>query len=330
MIRTLTVLPVVGLVGLVAGCGGSGSVGSAPVAATGSASTAYSLRVGFISTNQNWTGPEGYSYAKGSLKAVLTVGGVDQLSLTAFPNGPNLNQALQAGLLDIGIYGDTPALVGKAAGLDTRVIAQSSVGSDAWIVTAANGPTTVDKLAGKTVVVAQGSYIDRYVRGVLTLKGLTGKVKLVNIVPPPDQKAALDRGDVAAVAATATNGILLQKKGYRVIDKASADHPDLLGTGVTVITEAALKAHPQLPALWRKGRESAIDDSAAHAADYYAFQAQVQGIPLDVAQVTAALPQYPKAAFTPEGRKLIDGTAQFLVANQFAKKEVDLSQWFLP
>lgn len=307
-------------------CGGDAKAASTP----GTGATQYTLRVGFISTNKNWTGPEGYSADKGKLRSILASAGATSLELTAFPNGPNLNQALQAGKLDIGLYGDTPALVGRAAGLDTRVVAQSSVGTDAWIVTKAGGPATVADLAGKSVAVAQGSYMDRYLRGVLEAKGLTDKVKLINIVPPSDQKAALDRGDIAAVAGTVASALILQKAGYQVIDKASVDHPNLRGTGVTIITGTALKAHPDLPAAWRKARQQAIADATASAEDYYAVQAKVQEIPADVAAVTSALALYPNPTITPEGRSLLDGTNAFLAANQFAKQKVDLDAWLLP
>ena len=66
------------------------------------------------------------------------------IELAAFPNGPNLNQAIQGGALDIGMYGDTPAMVAKSGGLDSHVLVQSSVGIDAWIVTKAGGPATVE------------------------------------------------------------------------------------------------------------------------------------------------------------------------------------------
>jgi hypothetical protein len=40
---------------------------------------------------------------------------------------------------------------------------------------------------------------------------------------------------------------VLTKAGYPIIDKASTDHKNLLGTDVTVISDSALAAHPGLP-----------------------------------------------------------------------------------
>ena len=299
------------------------------------ASDPYTLRLGFISTTKNWGGPEGYSYSDGELNAILAEAGVTDIELFGFPNGPNLNQALQAGQLDIGLYGDTPAIVGRAAGLGTRVLVQSTVGIDAWIVTATDGPKTVADLKGKSIAVAQGSYMDRYLRGLLEAEDLTNDVDVVNIIPPADQKAALDRGDIQAIAATATNAVGLRDQGYQIIDKA-ADHPTLVGTSVTVITDDALEAHPDLPAAWRAAHAQAIDEINADQDAFNQFSADYQGI--DVAITTeiniigpdGTFTQYPKDSLTPDGKDLLLGTKQFLVDHEYAKEDFDFDDWYLP
>jgi ABC-type nitrate/sulfonate/bicarbonate transport system substrate-binding protein len=48
-----------------------------------------------------------------------------------FANGPDLNEALSGGSLDVGIYGDTPALVGRAAGLPRDSSTKASL---AWML----------------------------------------------------------------------------------------------------------------------------------------------------------------------------------------------------
>ncbi|MCU1502238.1 MAG: nitrate transporter substrate-binding protein [Ilumatobacteraceae bacterium] len=318
---------------------------SAAVASTSSAaapastltpSDPYTLRVGFISTNQNWGGPEGYSHANGKLDAILAASGATKLELAAFPNGPNLNQAVQAGALDIGLYGDTPAIVAKSGGLDSHVLVQSSVGIDAWIVTKTGGPATVEDLAGKSIAVAQGSYMDRYLRGLLAQKGLTNDVTVVNIVPPPDQKAALDRGDIAAIASTATAAVLLRNQGYVVIDEAATDHPDLVGTSVTVITGDALRKHPELPATWRAAHAAAVDEINAAPDAFNQYTASAQGIGLAVMKEINVLgadgtfAQYPRAPFTDAGRTLLEGTKSFLVDNKYAKQDFSLDDWLVP
>ena len=316
--------------------GGIGSRGFDFVGVDVAAVESVHVRVGFISTNQNWGGPEGYSHANGQLDEILAASGATKIELAAFPNGPNLNQAIQGGALDIGLYGDTPAMVAKSGGLDSHVLVQSSVGIDAWIVTKAGGPATVEDLKGKSIAVAQGSYMDRYLRGLLAQKGLDKDVTVVNIVPPPDQKAALDRGDIAAIASTATGAVLLRNQGYVVIDQAARDHPDLVGTSVTVITGDALDEHPELPSVWRAAHAQAVDEINAAPDAYNQFTATAQGIDvavmeeINVVEPDGTFAQYPRDPFTANGRKLLEGTKKFLVDNGYAKQDFSLDDWLVP
>lgn len=74
---------------------------------------------------------------------------VKEFKYFTFPNGPNLNEAISAGSLDVGIYGDTPAINGKAAGLKTRLINVTQVNMNAWLVAKADGAKSLDDLKGK-------------------------------------------------------------------------------------------------------------------------------------------------------------------------------------
>ena len=102
-----------------------------------------SLRVGFIGTGEHQPiGAEGWAYKRGLLLPALKKQGFADVSFIRFANGPDLNEALSGGSLDVGIYGDTPAIVGRAAGMPTRLLNQSVVGLDAWLLVRADGPKT--------------------------------------------------------------------------------------------------------------------------------------------------------------------------------------------
>ncbi|MGV9330451.1 hypothetical protein [Nocardia sp. NPDC003726] len=74
------------------------------------------LRIGTIGTGNVLTGPVGFAHQRGAVLPALKPLGVDAVEVYSFPNGPDLNQALVGGRLDVATYGDTPALVGAAAG----------------------------------------------------------------------------------------------------------------------------------------------------------------------------------------------------------------------
>src|SRR5690349_6972557 len=218
--RTLLAVATAALLAL-AGCGGEPSEAAGP-------GDTFTLRIGAIGNGNKLSGPVGYLNSKNGLVPALSSLGVTGVKVVTFPNGPDLNQALAAGELDLAVYGDTPALVARGARQPTRLIAQAQVGLDAGILAKkAGGPATVADLAGRKVAVQTGSYIHRYLLGALA----DANVKPAEVVHiySTDVEAALERGDVDAAAVPIANVVALQGKGYPLIDLASKTHTKYLG-----------------------------------------------------------------------------------------------------
>jgi sulfonate transport system substrate-binding protein len=287
------------------------------------------LRVGFIGTGElQPTGAEGWAYQRGELTTLVKELGFDSVSFVRFANGPDLNEALSGGSLDVGIYGDTPALVGRAAGLPTKLINQAVVGMDAWLLTRADGPRSLEELEGKTVATSKGSYMNRYLAGLLLEKGLKDKVKFAHLLPA-DAQAALDHGDIAAYAAPAQTAPLFVAKGARVLDRAS-DHSGLVGSSVTVVTEAFWQKYPAFPAAWNSLRRRAVGELKQRPEEYYAYHAQTVRLPVDVVKVG-----YPLTLFEPEplaasGLALLESTKSFLLGQGLAQQDFSITEWAVP
>src|SRR5215471_5419786 len=98
----------------------------------------------------------------GSLKRDLARVGVEDVQAVAFGNAPDLEAAMQGGSIDVGELSDTGAIVAKAAGVNTRLIAVDRIGLDAWLIARKNGPTSPAELRGRPVATLTGSYLDRY------------------------------------------------------------------------------------------------------------------------------------------------------------------------
>jgi sulfonate transport system substrate-binding protein len=287
------------------------------------------LRLGFIGTGEAQpVGAEGWAYQQGELKPVLDQLGFAGVTFVRFANGPDLNEALSGGSLDVGIYGDTPALVGRAAGLPTRLVNQSVVGMDAWLLTRADGPRSLDELAGKTVATSKGSYMNRYLAGLLLEKGLKDKVKFAHLLPA-DAQAALEHGDIAAYAAPAQTAPLFVAKGARVLDRAS-DHSGLLGTSVTVVTDTFLARHPDFPSVWNGARRRAVDELKEHASEYYAYHAQTVRLPLDLVKIGYPLSLFEQEPLVARGLELLEGTKRFLLSQGLAQRDFSISEWAVP
>jgi NitT/TauT family transport system substrate-binding protein/sulfonate transport system substrate-binding protein len=305
----------------VAACGAGGSGG-------GAGATGWTLRIGAIGSGNRLTGVAGYAQSKGELVPLLGDAGVTAVQVFTFPNGPDLNQALLAGELDVAIYGDTPAMVARGAGRPTRLIAQATVGLDASIVTRKGGPATVRDLAGKRIATQTGSYMHRYLLGVLADAGVTPK-EIVHIYNS-DVEAALERGDVDAVAAPAANVEYLRRRGYPVIDTASADHPAYRGTSATVATQSFLDAHPGFVRVWQSAQVAATRRAKAGWDGYLAFAVSVGGFAPDVVRKTTLKSQLPDEPFTDEGLRLLEGTKRFLVEQGFVATDFTIESWLAP
>lgn len=312
-------LLVVALLAL-AGCG-SASEASGP-------GDSFTLRIGSIGSGNKLSGPVGYLNEKGGLVPALSSLGVTGVKVVTFPNGPDLNQALAAGELDLATYGDTPALVARGAKQPTRLIAQAQVRLDAGILARkAGGPAKITDLAGRKVAVQTGSYIHRYLLAALADAGV--KPAEVIHIYSSDVEAALERGDVDAAAVPIANVEALKTKGYPLIDLASKDHPQYRGTSATVVTEKFLKAKPGIVAAWQKAQAEAVGRTKADWPGFLAYQVSINGFPPKIVEATTKADQWPAEAFTPEGLELLKGTKEFLVEQKFVRTDFALDDWIV-
>jgi len=285
------------------------------------------LRIGYIAPNNKGTitGVEGWAQAKGYLESELKAHGVTEVSIKSFPNGPNLNEALASGALDVGIYGDTPAVNARSVGLKTRLINITQSGMNAWLVGKLDGPQTLEDLKGKKVATADGSYMSRYLNGLLEEAGLAKDVTVVHLLPP-DGEPALTRGDIAAYAFPTTFGPLVIGKGYRAIDVAK-DHPSLRGSSLTVAREAYLKENPGFAKAWNEIRKRAAEEIRKDPEEYYKLYAEASEFPLEVIKASFDVDQWGIEPFSESSLALLEGTKTFLYEKGIIKNNFDLNDW---
>lgn len=328
-IRRITVAAATGaaVLSAVSACGSTKASSAAADASSSSASGGYALRVGFIANTATPANPEGFYDHDKQLLPALGQSGITKVSWLPFKNGPDLSAALSGGSLDLGILGDTPAVTSKGSGVDTRLVNQESLGQDTWLFGAKNGPTSIHELAGKTVATQVGSYMYRYLLAVLDQAGLTGKVKVTHVYTTA-ALAALKSGGIAAYAAPAGQlSAAMQNAGFPLIDKASADHSDLLGTSVTVISQHALTHHPGLPAAWNATRAASVTYADQHASQYYDYAAKASQTTTTVIRSALPLAHYPNTPFTAAGLDKLQALDAYLVKQKLLTKPVSIAEW---
>ncbi|WP_438445694.1 ABC transporter substrate-binding protein [Gorillibacterium sp. sgz5001074] len=287
------------------------------------------LRVGYIGANplNLPRGAEGWGFYKGSSAEDLKKLGITEVKFTAFPNGPDLNEALLAGRLDVGILGDTPAIVARSNGSKTRLIGFSNVGMNAYIIGKKNGPKTLADLKGKQIAVQKGSYIHRYLVGVLKKEYLYDSVKIIHLLSA-DAEAALERGEIDALAAASGAGPQLVAKGFPLIDEASKN-PTLTGTSLTVVSEEYLTKNPGFPKVWNDLKGKALNDLLAKQDAYYEFLGQIYKYPPEIIRKDYPIGEIPEQPLPEAALKQLEGTKQFIIDEALAKKDFSLPDWLL-
>ncbi|OMD17800.1 ABC transporter substrate-binding protein [Paenibacillus odorifer] len=314
------------------GNGASASGGSntekAGEEATSTSNVPAVLNFGFIGSNKLNVpgGAEGWGFYKGIIQEELKKYGITEVKLTGFPNGPDQTESLISGRLDIGSLGDTPAIIAYASGAKTRLISQSSANTIGYLIGKKDGPKTVKDLQGKTIAIQKGSFMHRYVVGLLQEEGVTD-YKLVHMLIP-DATAALARGDVDATTNLGVPALKLIDQGYTHLDDASK-HPNLLGSSATVVSEDYLAKFPDFPKVWNEAREKALADLKQHEDEYYQFLAEIGDTTPELAKQVNPISDIKDTAFTDEGTKLLEGTKNFLVEEKLAKKDFNISDWQL-
>lgn len=286
------------------------------------------LRLGFIGPGKQPASASGWALTQGYLQKELAPLGYSAISTHVFANGPDLNEAFLSGAIDVGIYGDTPAVVARAKGFDGKLIGFDNVGMNVWLLTPRGGVATVKELEGKVVAVALGSYMHRYVIGLLKEAGIQKTTKVVYMLPR-DGDPALERGSIAAFAAPINTGPLLLSKGFPLIDEADK-HPGLRGSSVIVASPKALQQAPDLGAAWLRARRTALQEIRKDLERYYAFHADVSGFPVAAVKASYPLSQFPDEAYPAAWVQSLDEVKGFLLAENLIRQDFAVKQWLAP
>jgi sulfonate transport system substrate-binding protein len=332
---THLVMILAAMVAFLAACvnsdGGAKTAGASAAATSGGAAKVQPpavINYGYIGTNKlNFPGgAEGWGLYKGIIQEELKKYGITEIKPVAFPNGPDQSESLISGRLDFGSLGDTPAMLARSTGAKTRAITQASTDNIGYLIGKKGGPTTIADLKGKTIAIQKGSFMHRYIAGLVKEQNVPD-VKFIHMLRP-DGEAALSRGEVDAMTNSAIFALKQIENGFPLIDDATK-HPNLIGGSVTVVSEDYLKKFPDFPKVWNAAREKALKDLQSKPDEYYQFLSQLNGFTPELNKKVTPIETIKDVNFKDDGVKLLDGTKKFLVDEKLAEKDFDLNQWLL-
>jgi sulfonate transport system substrate-binding protein len=248
--------------------------------------------------------------------------------------GPAINEAIANDRLDFAQYGSLPNIVGKAAGLPTRIVTSYGYSTVFGVVRNGVPVNTFKDLKGRKVAVAKGTVLHWAFLKALQENGLTLKdVTLVDL-KTADQLAALSAGSIDAVIGTSTL-LPLRDKGIAKVFYTSKDiGPQAAGFGAITVTEQFESKYPDATqrvvrglvraARWlgqESNREEALRIWTKSGVTYASVKEEFDGVAL-------------KDVFNPRIDDFFVG--QYRDAVAFSKEEklirsdIDLNKWFAP
>lgn len=169
---------------------------------------------------------------------------------TQFAGGPPVNEAFASGNLDIAALGDTPALVGRASGIDDRLIGLAYKGGSAQALLVKTGSPiqSVAELKGKKVATLRGGNVHELLVLILAEAGLKlSDVEFINL-GLQDMSTALLKGDVDAALVWDPVFTRLESEGQARILRDGAGLKNNLNP--IIASASLLKQHPQYVAAY--------------------------------------------------------------------------------
>lgn len=216
--------------------------------------------------------------------------------------GPAVNEALANGQVDFAYLGDLPAIVGKANGLDTRLLSATARDVKQYLgVLPGSGITSLETLKGKRVAIFRGTATQLSFDAALASKGLTERdFKVINL----DYNAANAALAAKQIDATWTGpGVFaLQARGLADVAISTAD---LNGAGslqaVLVGTGAFIDAHPDIVKRLLKAQQPAVTwlRNEEHKQAYVDLVARLSTYPASILNADAGTQSFVKI-FNPQ------------------------------
>ncbi len=243
---------------------------------------------------------------------------------TSFISGPPENETFAAGQQDLGFIGDTPAIILRSAGVNTRIVGIASVGPKTLGVVARrnSGIKTIADLRGKRVGITKGSVSHDLL--YLLLQKANVKVSDVRIVhlQPADLINAFNHGDIDAGAAWEPFLARLEENGTLIAD----------GTGVKqglrpiFVRNDFATANPVLVVKVLQAYQRGYQFAKAHPREASQLVASDVNLPAD--QIFKVIGKFDyNPAIRQDVTVDLKRTEEFLRANNLSRSHVDIDSF---
>lgn len=176
-----------------------------------------------------------------------------------FDSGGSVNEAIQAGSVDIGLVGSSPASRGISSGIKYRVPWIFDVIGDAEALAVKGGITDVKQLAGKTIATPFASTAHYSLLAALRKAGLDARSVKVIDSEPDAILAAWKRGDVdGAYVWNPVLAKLLADGGKTLVTSAELAKEGKTTYDLAVVTDDFADKYPDAVKTWVAQQDKAV------------------------------------------------------------------------
>jgi taurine transport system substrate-binding protein len=199
-----------------------------------------------------------------------------------FDSGRDVNTAIAAGSVDIGLVGSSPAAAGLSTGVPYEVIWIYDViaENEALVVKKGKGIAKFADLAGKKVAAPFGSTTHYHLLVAFKVFGLDPKKATVLDMQPPDMLAAWQRGDIDAGFVWEPTLIKMKEAGGEILvsSKQLADK-GYITADVAVARKGFSEKYPPLVSAYLASLSKAVDFYRQNEAEAAKLQAKEFNLP---------------------------------------------------
>jgi sulfonate transport system substrate-binding protein len=207
--------------------------------------------------------------------------------------GPGINEAWASGVIDFAYYGDFPAIIGHAGGLQFKLIMPGTRGGDSFLIVPPNSAaTSINDLKGKRLAIHKGRPWNLAFARLLMANSLKERDFQLFDLNPLDGDAALATGSIDGLYSI--DGYLLEEKKIGKIIWSTRTQPlDWKSTAELWVSDSFAKSYPDITEkvteayvqTWYyvslpQHRDEILRNSSSASSPYEVVVKQYQGIDL--------------------------------------------------
>jgi sulfonate transport system substrate-binding protein len=161
--------------------------------------------------------------------------------------GPAVNELYANDLADFSLLGDLPSIIGRAGGLNTRILAATGIRGSTYIAVPSDSAIQgVKDLKGKRVAIFKGTNIQLAINKILEKNGLSEKdIRFINM-DTNTAKSALITKDIDAAFGGADFIALRDQGAAKIVYNSRFDDPRFLRHAAFVGSQAFIEKYPQI------------------------------------------------------------------------------------